>query len=87
MKEENLKFLETVEPELITALWYDYSRNLPTSTLKELDRIYTEETKNTHPVNYGCGKCILGLLKRCSRLYFKELPERIPEDLKDRIKI
>lgn len=87
MKDENLKFLGTVEPELITSFWYNYSRNLPSATIRELDRIYTEETGTSLNTNFGCGNCILRLLKQCSRLYFKELPDRIPENLRDRKKI
>lgn len=87
MKDNNLEFLKTYEPEMITSFWYGYSRNLPVSILKEMDRIYEEETGKALSTNYSCGNCILRLLSGCSRLYFKELPERIPENLVGRKKI
>ena len=87
MKEENIKYLQNYEAEMITAFWYRYTRNLPLDTLKELDRIYKDETGKDLGTNYSCGNCILKLLSQCSRLYFKELPERIPENLVGRKKL
>lgn len=87
MKDNNLEFLKTYEPEMITSFWYGYSRNLPVSILKEMDRIYEEETGKELNTNYSCGNCILRLLSGCSRLYFKELPDRVPENLVGRKKI
>ncbi len=87
MKKNNLKYLEKFEADLITALFYDYTRPISTSELMELDRIYKEETGDDLNINYSCSSCILKLLKQCSRLYFKELPDRLPENLRNRGKI
>jgi hypothetical protein len=87
MKKNNIKYLAKYEADLITGLFYDYVRQLPTSVLMDFDKLYTEESGKTLNTNFSCSACILKLVKQCSRLYFKELPDRVPEDLRNRGKI
>ena len=84
MKNNNTKYLKTYEPDMITALFYDYTRQLPQSTLLEIDRIYTEETGKTLRTNYSCTACILKLLKNIAKIYFGENTDKLPDDLKDK---
>ena len=84
MKNNNTKYLKTYEADLITALFYDYTRQIPTSTLMEMDRIYTEETGKSLRTNYSCTGCILKLMKNTAKLYFKENTDKLPDDLKDK---
>lgn len=87
MINKNIKYLEKYEADLITGLFYDYTRQLPTSVLMDMDKIYTEESGKSLNTNFGCSACILKLIKQCARMYFKECPDRVPEDLRDRGKI
>lgn len=83
MKNNNTKYLKTYETDMITALFHSYTRQLPQSTLIEIDRIYTEETGKTLKTNFSCSGCILKLIKEVGKLYFKENIDRLPDDLKD----
>ncbi len=87
MKNKNIKYLEKYEADLITGLFYDYTRQLPQSTLIEFHRIYEEESGNTMNMNYGCSTCILQLVRQLAKLYFKDNMDRLPEDLRNRGKI
>lgn len=91
MKKANEKYLKKFEAEMITAVFADYVRNLPTADLMEMDRIYTEETGKNLRTNYGCSSCILKLLRQCGRLYFTEnlsvLDEKLQEKFKEKYKI
>lgn len=84
MKKQNIKYLKDYEADLITALFYDYTRQLPQSTLIEIDRIYTEETGKSLNTNYSCTACCLRLLKQTAKLYFKENTDKLPDNLRDR---
>ena len=84
MKTKNTKYLTTYEADMITALFYDYTRQLPQSTLIEIDRIYAEETGKTLRTNYSCTSCILKLLKNIAKIYFGENTEKLPDDLKEK---
>lgn len=84
MKTKNTKYLMTYEADMITALFYDYTRQLPQSTLIEIDRIYTEETGKILRTNYSCTTCILKLLKNIAKIYFSENTEKLPDDLKEK---
>ena len=84
MKNNNTKYLKTYETDMITALFHSYTRQLPQSTLIEMDRIYTEETGKSLRTNYSCSGCILKLIKEVGKLYFKENIDRLPDDLKDK---
>lgn len=86
MKKFNEKYLKEYEADMITSLFHSYSRQIPTSALMEIDRIYTEETGNVLSTNFSCSNCILKLLKRVGVVYFKAYPERLPEDLVDKFK-
>lgn len=84
MKNNNTKYLKNYEADLITALFYDYSRQLPQSTLMEIDRIYTEEAGKSLNTNYSCTACVLRLLKQTAKLYFNENTDKLPDNLKDK---
>lgn len=86
MKKSNSKFLKDYEADLITALFYSYSRQIPTSTLMEIDRIYTEETGKTLKTNFSCSACILKLMRQVAILYFKEFIDNLEDDLKEKFK-
>jgi hypothetical protein len=84
MKKNNMKFLKDFEADLITALFYDYTRQLPTSSLMEIDRIFTEETGKNLKTNFSCSACILKLLRLTAVLYFKDNLDSLPDDLKEK---
>ena len=84
MKKQNIKYLKDYEQDMITAVFHSYTRQIPTATLMEIDRIYTEETGKTLKTNYSCTGCILKLLKNTAKIYFKENIDRLPDDLKDK---
>ena len=84
MKKQNIKYLKDYETDMITSLFHSYTRQLPQSTLIEMDRIYTEETGKTLKTNFSCSGCILKLMRSIGKLYFKENIDRLPDDLKDK---
>lgn len=84
MKKNNMKFLKGFTQDFITALFFDYTRQIPTSSLMEIDRIYTEETKKNLKTNFSCSNCVLKLMRLTGIMYFKENSDEIPEDLKDK---
>ena len=84
MKKQNIKYLKEYEQDMITSLFHSYTRQIPTATLMEIDRIYTEETGKSLKTNYSCTGCILKLLKNTAKIYFKENIDRLPDDLKDK---
>ena len=84
MKNKNIKYLKDYETDMITALFHSYIRQIPTATLMEIDRIYTEETGKSLRTNYSCSGCILKLMRSIGKLYFKENSDRLPDDLKDK---
>ena len=85
MKKQNIKYLKDYEQDMITAVFHSYTRQIPTATLMEIDRIYTEETGKSLKTNYSCTGCILKLLKNTAKIYFKESIDRLPDDLKDKL--
>ena len=86
MKKQNIKYLKEYEQDMITALFHSYTRQLPQSTLIEMDRIYTEETGKSLRTNFSCSSCILKLMKSVGKLYFKDNIDNLPDDLKDKFK-
>lgn len=86
MKKGNVKYLKAYEADMITALFHSYCRQLPSSTLMEIDRIFTEETGRVLKTNFSCSNCTLKLLKEMGKVYFKENIDRLPEDLVDKFK-
>ena len=86
MKKQNIKYLKDYETDMITSLFHSYTRQLPQSTLIEMDRIYSEETGKTLKTNFSCSGCILKLMRSIGKLYFKENIDRLPDDLKDKLK-
>ena len=51
MKNRNIKYLKDYETDMITALFHSYTRQIPTATLMEIERVYTEETGKTLNTN------------------------------------
>ena len=86
MKKQNIKYLKEYEQDMITSLFHSYTRQIPQSTLIEMDRIYTEETGKTLRTNFSCSSCILKLMKSVGKLYFKDNIDNLPDDLKDKFK-
>ena len=86
MKKGNIKYLKDYEQDMITAVFHSYTRQLPQSTLIEMDRIYTEETGKSLRTNFSCSSCILKLMRSVGKLYFKENIDCLPDDLKDKFK-
>lgn len=86
MKKGNVKYLKNFEKDMITSLFHQYCRQIPTATLMEIDRIYTEETGKTLKTNYSCSNCILKLMKAIGKVYFKENIDNLPDDLKNKFK-
>ena len=84
MKKGNIKYLKDYEQDMITALFHSYTRQIPTATLMEIDRIYSEETGKTLRTNFSCSSCILKLMKAVGKIYFKENIDCLPDDLKDK---
>lgn len=86
MKKQNIKYLKEYEADMITSLFHSYCRQLPSSTLMEIDRIFTEETGRVLKTNFSCSNCTLKLLKEMAKVYFKENIDNLPDDLKDKFK-
>lgn len=86
MKKGNVKYLKDYEADMITSLFHSYCRQLPSSTLMEIDRIFTEETGRLLKTNFSCSNCTLKLLKEMGKVYFRENIDRLPEDLVDKFK-
>ena len=86
MKKQNIKYLKEYEQDMITSLFHSYTRQIPQSTLIEMDRIYTEETGKSLRINFSCSSCILKLMKSVGKLYFKDNIDNLPDDLKDKFK-
>lgn len=72
MKASNKKILSKYEQNLRTALYSDYSRNMPKASLEEIEKVVFDETENTLNTNYNCSHCIMKLLKEAAKLYFNE---------------
>lgn len=86
MKKQNVKYLKNYEQDMITSLFHSYCRQIPTSTLMEIDRIYTEETGKTLKTNFSCSSCILKMMKQMAIVYFKDNIDSLPDDLKEKFK-
>lgn len=72
MKQNNKKLFDKYKDNLTTAYRADYSRNLPNYVVEQLAAAYEDETGYHISVNTSCGHCVLDLLKRCAKIYFKE---------------
>ena len=86
MKKNNTKYLAKYEADMITSLFYSYVRQLPSSVLMEIDKIYTDETGKSLNTNFYCSGCILKLFKNIAYLYFKENLDRLEPDLQEKFK-
>lgn len=84
MKEENKKYLEKFRDDLVTALFYDYSRQIPRQDLIEFERIEYEESGKVQNNNLTCSYCVLRLIKRLAKIYFKDYPDEVPDNQKDK---
>lgn len=86
MKKVNEKYLKEYENDMVTAMFHSYCRQIPTSILMEIDRIYTEETSKSLKTNFSCSSCILKLMRQTGVLYFKDNIDSLPDDLKEKFK-
>lgn len=86
MKKVNEKYLKEYETDMVTALFHSYCRQIPTSALMEIDRIYTEETGRILNMNFSCSSCILKLMKQTAIMYFKENVDNLDDKLKEKFK-
>lgn len=86
MKTKNQKYLKNFEADMITALFHSYTRQIPSSNLMEIDRIYTEETGKTLKTNFSCSGCILKLMRQMAIVYFKDNLDNLEEDLREKFK-
>ena len=72
MKANNRKILSKYEQNLRTALYSDYSRNMPRASIQEIEKVVFDETNKAQAINYNCSHCIMKLLKEAAKLYFNE---------------
>ena len=72
MKPNSKRILSKYEQNLKTALYSDYSRNMPRAALQEIEKVVYDETGKAMNTNYNCSYCIMKLLKEAAKLYFKE---------------
>ena len=72
MKPNNKRLLSKYEQNLKTALYSDYSRNMPRASLVEIEKVVFDETGKSLNTNYNCSHCIMKLLKEAAKLYFNE---------------
>lgn len=86
MKAKNQKYLKDYEADMVTAVFHSYVRQIPTAILMDIDRIYTEETGKTLSTKWSCSNCILKLMERVGFLYFKDNPDTLDEDLREKFK-
>ena len=75
MKAYNKNKLKPFESNLYTALYQDYSRNLPTSVLNMMEQVMFDEAGWTQKTNLSCSHCVLRLLKAVAKLYFDKKNE------------
>ena len=72
MKAVNRNKLRPFENNLRTALYQDYSRNLPTAALNTIEQVVFDEIPNWNKrTNMSCSHCVLRLLKAAGKLYFQ----------------
>ena len=72
MKATNKNKLKPYETNLHTALYQDYSRNLPTSALNIIEQVVFDEIPGWNKrTNMSCSHCVLRLLKAAGKLYFQ----------------
>lgn len=86
MKKTNIKYLKDFKDDMVTALFYNYTRQIPSSALREIDRIYTEETGKNLRTNFACSSCVLRLMRQTAIIYFKDFLDELPEELQDKYK-
>lgn len=86
MKKTNIKYLKDFKDDMITALFYSYTRQIPSSSLREIDRIYTEETGKNLKTNFACSSCVLRLMRQTAIIYFKDFLDELPEELQAKYK-
>lgn len=84
MKETNFEFLKGFQPNFNSAIYADYSRNIPTDKLTKLEDIVKEEKLNIQPIsNKSCAHCILRFLKDLGKVYFKALEEQNKKEVEE----
>ena len=79
MKVQNRNKLRPYEQNLYTALYQDYSRNLPTAALNMMEQVMFDEAGWTQKTNLSCSHCVLRLLKAVAKLYFQTPENKLQE--------
>lgn len=69
---EQMARLSQWESSMRSAVRSGWARGIGSRATLEVASIYEEATGQKHPVNVGCGPCILDLLQRVGRLYFAQ---------------
>lgn len=70
--DEQMARLAQWEPSLRTAVRSGWARGIGSRATLEMAGIYEAATGEKHPVNVGCGPCILDLMKRVGSMYFAQ---------------
>lgn len=84
MNGDQHNYLRAYANNLVTALFYSYSSNLPHKALTDIERIYKEISGSTQSFNLSCSTCAINLLSLTARYYFTEYPEELDPLLSDR---
>lgn len=69
---EQMAKLSEWESNMRSAVRSGWARGIGSHATQEMASIYESATGRKHPVNVGCGPCILDLLQRVGRLYFEQ---------------
>lgn len=75
-------FLKKYEVNLKTAVYSDYSRNLPSAAVQRMEQIYYNETGKVLKTNTTCAHCVLKTLKEIGQWAFEN---NILDDGKEKV--
>lgn len=70
---EELQTLKKYESNLRTAVYEDYSRNIPGEGIQEMISIYEKVTGGKVLERMSCGACQLNFLKRLGKMYLEAM--------------
>lgn len=74
-KKAQREYISNFENELHTALYADWSRNIPSYKLDNLVEIYEDATGNEYKFCRHCGASVLKFLKELAKLYYADIEE------------
>lgn len=74
--DENFELLKPYEPYFLTAVRSSWARNIGSTMLESLRRIFEETSGHPYPLRGSCGTCQLHLLQDAGKLYFQDKEER-----------